>query len=232
MKNWKKTTAVLLCAALVGTAGLTGCGKAQQPAPQQPQQQQQPAQQEAKTVAPMPSGLPLGDLKDATVNVAFSSADWKDGELTLHVYTEDLYDAVDVTTLKEGDTIVVNGKEYKVRTVEDKDGIQINGGLGESEDGVTMNPYEGGTYRPANFSDAVSYSYEGDVAFPVAENCKMNIQNLVEGKDGNELQTVTLEGADIADMLANAEEGQFNPNNTRVMMEAGKIVEINRVWTP
>lgn len=231
----KKATAALLCVSLVGSAGLFGCGK-QQPAPQPQQPQQQEQKEEAIHLAPQPAGFTPAEVKDGTLNASFTAADLKGNELTIEVFSEDLYDAVDVTRLKAGDTVEVEGKTIPVETAEDtQEGIKVNGGLGESENGVTFAPNEGGTYRVLLFDDHCTYTDLGAATFPIADNCVLKDEQLVEKGDANELETTTVEAAEIGDYLQQLDKDgrcSFNQLNTRVLVENGKIVEISRHYIP
>ena len=59
-----------------------------------------------KLLSPLPSGLEIDALTDCTVPAKFTSDDfrWMGGNLTMKVFSEDLYDAVEVLQLAPGDT--------------------------------------------------------------------------------------------------------------------------------
>ena len=91
---------------------------------------------EPRRVEPLASTLDVSALTegDNQFTAGFRGSDARlddDGRLVidLTVYTYDLYDAVEITTLTPGDTLVVKGTEIPVKTVEQGDGIAVNGGL-------------------------------------------------------------------------------------------------------
>ncbi|MCF0202836.1 MAG: hypothetical protein HUK08_05665, partial [Bacteroidaceae bacterium] len=87
----KRNLAVIAVSAL-----LIGCGS------------QKP---ENKCVAPLPAGISVDNLQDCRVPAKFTSGDfnWMGGNLSMTVYNQDLYDAVEVTQLQVGDTIIYDG---------------------------------------------------------------------------------------------------------------------------
>ena len=52
-------------------------------------------------VKPLPSSYQIDNLKDAEVATSFSANDfsWKDGKLSMDVFSEDLYDSAEVSKL-------------------------------------------------------------------------------------------------------------------------------------
>ena len=55
-------------------------------------------------VKPLPAAYAVNKLQDATVPVSFSSKDisWESGKLSMEVFSEDLYDAADLTANEGG----------------------------------------------------------------------------------------------------------------------------------
>lgn len=230
MQNIRKATAVLLCAAMLGTAGMTGCSK-QAPAEQPPAAEQT----EAKVVAPQPVGFDIKDgIQDATFPVRFTADNFDGTELAVVIYNRDLYDAVDITTLKPGDTVVVQGKEIVVETAEDKNGgIQVNGGLGESETGTTFAPNEGGTYVVQLMDDYNTFTELGSWAYPVADNCVLKDEHWDD--NSGKIVTTEVQRDELAEYLQELKENgrdNFNELNATICVEGGKVIEINRRYTP
>lgn len=70
-------------------------------------------------VKPLPSSYQIDNLKDAEVATSFSANDfsWKDGKLSMDVFSEDLYDSAEVSKLKAGDTLIYIGEPIVVKDV-------------------------------------------------------------------------------------------------------------------
>ena len=116
----------------------------QQPDSAQTAETQQPAQ-ETKRIEPLAESLDLNALTDATVAASFGAEDIseKDGktEITLTVYDYDVYDMVDISQLAVGDTIVVDGKEYRY---DNGEWYPVGGDGDEEESGLTFEEVIGG----------------------------------------------------------------------------------------
>ena len=74
-------------------------------------------------VKPLPSSYQIDNLKDAEVATSFSANDfsWKDGKLSMDVFSEDLYDSAEVSKLKAGDTLIYIGEPIVVKDVNFRD---------------------------------------------------------------------------------------------------------------
>ena len=91
---------------------------------------------QALRVEPMASDIDLSNLTDCTLQVSFDLKQdlvSKNGsyKLTMVVYDYDRYDAVEVSQLKEGDTIVIDGQDVVITSIDRTNGVQINGGIDE-----------------------------------------------------------------------------------------------------
>lgn len=204
----KKITIILVAAALVCSCG---------------------TKKARKLVSPLPSGLEIGALTDCTVPAQFTSDDfrWMGGNLTMKVFTEDLYDAAEVSLLEPGDTLIYDGEKIVVETVEDEDGLlSVNGGL--EEGGAWLQAWEGGTYRACQWDDHSLYSELGTVELPLSEDfmivdCGENPEDPSDTlTTGQKLYLETLESW----------HREFSPLNTKVVVENGIITAIIRRWIP
>lgn len=180
-------------------------------------------------VKPYPAAVQLDSLADCTVPASFTSDDfrWMGGNLTMTVYSEDLYDAVDVSRLQVGDTLVYGGEPIVVLTIANENGsLNINGGLDNG--GATLQGYEGGTYRAITFDDHSLYTALGQAQVPLAEtfviiDCGLNPEDPADTiRTDQKLYLETLDGS----------RRQFTCLDTRVLIENGLITEINRHWIP
>ena len=185
---------------------------------------------EYKCISPLPAGIEIEDLKDCIVPVSFKTEDfnWMGGNLSVTVYSRDLYDAVEVTQLHTGDTIMYDGTPLPIVKVEEVNGaIIINDGQVD-EGGCTLVPNEGGTYVGRGLDDHPSYTAIGKTELPLAENfviidCGDFPTDPIDTiRTEQKLYMETLEGADV----------DFSCLDTQVTIEKGAIIEINRRWIP
>lgn len=182
-----------------------------------------------KLVTPLPSGLEIDALTDCTVPAEFTCDDfrWMGGNLTMKVFSENLYDAVEVSLLEPGDTLLYDGEKIVVETIENDGGmVSINEGLDNG--GAWLQAGDGGTFRATQFDDHSVYSELGTAELPLSENFRI-IDCGTEPLDpsdtvatGQKLYLETLEGW----------RRDFSPLNTTVLIENGLITEIVRHWIP
>lgn len=184
---------------------------------------------EHKLIAPLPAGVSVNDLQDCTVPASFTPDDfhWMGGNLMMTVYDKDLYDAVAISQMQVGDTILYNGDKVVINSfIEENGGIDINGGLDEG--GCCLAGNEGGTYVARFWDDHASYTELGKAEVALAEDfviidCGLNPEDPSD----------TIRAAQKL-YLENLGEGRkdFFQLNTRVTIENGMITEINRHWIP
>ena len=182
-----------------------------------------------KTISPLPSGLDASSLTDCTVHAAFTSDDfrWMGGNLTMKVFSEDIYDAVELQQMESGDTLIYDGEKIVVESVVNEgDVITVNGGI--ENGGAWLQPNDGGTYRAFQWDDHSIYTELGTVELPLSEDFKI----IDCGEDPTDLTTVLITGQ--KQYLESLKDWRrtFSPLNTRVVIEDGVITEINRCWIP
>ena len=180
-------------------------------------------------VKPLPAPYEVNKLQDATVPASFSSMDisWEIGKLSMEVFSEDLYDAVAVSQLKKGDTVVYDGKPIVVKDIERKDKyVTVNGGIEQGGADLTAN--QGGTYRGSEMDDHSTYTSLGKVSLPLAKDFV-----LIDCGENPTDPSVTIRTGQ-KEYLEKVPEYRrdFNILNTRVRIEKGVVVEINRHWIP
>lgn len=194
---------------------------------------------EGKYIAPLEETVDINNISDAMFNATLTNIVNADGITTADVtlYTMDLYDVVDVTTMAPGDTILVKGEEIVVNDVKDGNPVDFNDGEGPrnvifvnggiEEGGTELIGYEGGTYRYFGFDDHASYSERGTVNMEIKSDAIINDTSDLEHQEGIIIPTeelVTLEDKEF--------DPGFNCLNTRVRIVDNKIVEINRIYIP
>lgn len=192
---------------------------------------------EGKRVEPLPAKINLSNPEDGIYPVTIQNISGSEGEVQLQVklYTEDLYDAVEITTLAAGDVIVINGVEMPVEKVEKGnpvdlgDGFQsvyvVNGGL--MEGGADFIAHEGGTFRYFGYDDHATYTEQGSATLTMAENGVFNDLSDLATPDG-----IKISASELVDFYEEDEARYFIPQNTTIRVENGKVVEINRIFIP
>lgn len=180
-------------------------------------------------VKPLPASYEVDKLQDATVPVSFSSKDisWESGKLSMEVFSEDLYDAVAVSLLKKGDTVVYDGKPVVVNNIERKDKyVTVNGGI--EEGGAELTANQGGTYRGSQMDDHSTYTSLGKVTLPLAKDFVL----IDCGENPTDPSDTVRSGQKEYLEKVPEYKRDFNMLNTRVRIEKGIVVEINRHWIP
>ena len=182
-----------------------------------------------QTVKPLAAPYEANKLQDATVPAMFSSKDfsWDNHKLSMEVFSEDLYDAVAVSQLKKGDTVFYDGKPIVVKDIEHKDKyVTINGGI--EQGGAELSANQGGTYRGSQMDDHSTYTRLGKVTLPLAKDFVLIDcgENPTDPYD-----TVKTAQKEYLEKVPEYKR-DFNMLNTRVRIEKGIIVEINRHWIP
>ena len=180
-----------------------------------------------RTVEPMVPEYDLDALADGVYPVYFDPANLADGTLSLTVYSQDVFDIVDISTLEAGDSLVVNGIPFVIETLERDDGdLLINGGLDNG--GLTLRAFdEDNCWKAVMEDDQNTYTERGDATLPLADDV-----TFTDGWD-IEKDPVTVSGAEaVADAITGTDMNYFSPLNTTVRVEGGKIVEIVRAYMP
>ena len=180
-------------------------------------------------IAPCPVGEDFVALQDCTVPAAFASDDfnWMGGNLTLSVYSEDLYDAVEVTQMTVGDTLVYDCDTLVVETlVWEGNILTVNGGL--EQGGAWLQAHEGGTYRAIQFDDHSLYTLQCEAHLPLSQDfvvidCGANPTDPSDTiRDGQKLYLESLPDY----------KRHFSYLDTRVLIQNGEITQIQRHWIP
>ena len=79
---------------------------------------------EHKLIAPLPAEIAVDNLNDCTVPATFTpdNFNWMGGNLTMTVYNQDLYDAVEISQMQVGDTIIYDGKKLVINKIAEEHG--------------------------------------------------------------------------------------------------------------
>ena len=222
MKRLFKATLSLGLA--LGVLGLSGCGT---PAADSGSASAGGSQGEARRVEPLADTLDVSALAegDQQFTAGFRGSDIREdgGQLVidLTVCTYDLYDAVDISMLAAGDTLVVKGEDIPVTAVaEENGGVTVNGGL--ENGGVDLISAGGGAYRLQLEDDARDLYEVGTITLPVGQDCVLTDDSDPEAP-GRTLYA--------GDLLGLGDE-VFSPQATTVETVGGTVTAIHRDYTP
>ena len=184
----------------------------------------------AAVISPLPTTIDINALDNCTIAVSFEKGDaYVDDtgamQLDVTVYTYDLYDMVDIALLKEGDTIVIQGNEVLVESIETLESglLLINGGLDNG--GYDFWHNDSGVYFEQGDSDVKSYYPIGEATIRVSADFKFtDCSDLDKGEVIYYPGDFLTEDAGIL--------YYFSPNNTSIVIENGQIIQMTRIYTP
>ena len=132
---------------------------------------------DVEKIMPLPSTIDISNLKECTLAVSLNKGDaYVDDngimQMKVTVYDYDLYDMVDISTLKEEDIIVIGKKDVRISTLERSNTgtIIINGGLDQG--GYELVTDESGVFYETGYSDVKSYYSIGEAVIRVSTEFK------------------------------------------------------------
>lgn len=183
-----------------------------------------------RTIVPMDDKVNLDNISDCILAVSLNKGDaYVDDtgvmRMRLTVYDYDRYDMVDIAGLAVGDTILVQGTPVKVETLErDEYGLlHINGGL--DADGVTLRTDEDGSFYQVQENDAKAYQELGQVTVRVSADFLYTDESQL-----GEEPALYYPGDFLTD--DGGIDYSFSPWSTKLRMENGSAITMNRVFTP
>ena len=184
----------------------------------------------AKVINPLPETLDVNALDNCTVAVSLEKGDAyvdDNGKMVMNltVYSYELYDMVDIASLKENDVIVRRNEEVKVTSVERLDTGLININGGEENGGFSLISNDSTVFYEVGMSDYKAYNELGKVSIPVS------VDFLYTDESNLDAEPVVYYPGDFLIDTAGIEYN-FNPNNTSVVIQDGYIVAMNKVYTP
>ena len=169
---------VLALAAVTICGLMTGCFVTHQPEiPSDTDSSVQPAADTdtSVTVCPLPSAFSPENIDNCTIAVSFDEGDIylnDDGALCIDVtvFDYEVFDLVDINTLKPGDTLVIRRQNVTVETIEDTSygTILINGGI--ENGGYELRTEENGIYFETGYSDIKEYYEVTTATFAVSQD--------------------------------------------------------------
>lgn len=180
-------------------------------------------------ILPLPNDIDINNLDNCTVAISLEQGDaYVDDtgamQMDVTVYTYDLYDMVDIATLKEGDIIVIRGQEIEVTSLERIDrGLLINGGL--DENGYELSTDDTTVWYESGYSDVKSYYEIGKATIRVSAD-----MNFYDSSDLDKGEVIYYPGDFLTDNAGILYH--FVPNNTRIVISDGMIIEMYRSYMP
>ena len=181
-------------------------------------------------VTPLPVTIDVAKLDDCVVAISLEKGDFytdKNGAVTMDVtaFVYDLYDMVDVSLLKEGDTILRGQQEVLISSIERNENelVLINGGLDKG--GFELYTEGNTVYYERGYSDMKSYYELGKVSLPVSSDF------IYSDESDLDKEAVSFKTEDFLKDAAGIDY-HFNANNTTIQIENGYVTKMTRVYTP
>ena len=182
------------------------------------------------TVTPLPETIDLDNPDNCTIAVGLSDGSiFADQSGTLQilatVFSYDLYDAVELSQLKVGDTLVIRDMEIVITSLEysSHGNLLINGGLDAG--GYDLCTDENTVYYETGYSDMKSWQEIGVVTLPVSPD-------FVYTDSSNLDREPVLYHYDDLLHPDNGIDYYFTPQNTTLVIENGMVTAMNRIYTP
>ena len=146
----------------------------------------------------------------------------------MEVSNKDLYDAVEISQLQVGDTLIYDDAPIVIQKIEQtQKGVEINGGQID-EGGCSLMANEGGTYVACHWDTHATYTDLGKAQVPLAKDFII----IDCGEDPNDpSDTIRTDQKRYIENLKGGRDSFFCLN-TLVTIEKGKITQINRRWIP
>lgn len=181
-------------------------------------------------ISPLPETLDIKDLDNCTVAASFEKGDARiddSGKMVMDVtvYSYELYDMVDIASLKENDVIVRHNEEINITELERLNTglVRINGG--EENGGFDLISNDSTVYYEIGMSDVKSYYELGKVILPVSEEFEY-----IDSSDIDAKEKTYYPGDFLKD--DSGIEYNFSPNNTSIVIENSVIIKMNKVYMP
>ena len=221
----KKTLSIIL-AVILSLGMLAGCTTQKE---QENNEEITSVEENANVVYPLPETLNVEALDNCTVPVSLEkgSAYVDDsGKMVMDVtvYSYEVYDMVDIASLKENDTIVRKNEEVKITEIERLDTglVRINGG--EENGGFDLASNDSGVYYEIGMNDIKAYYELGKATIPVSDEFEFVDESDIEA-DAKQYFA--------GDLLTESEiVYDFTPYNTSIVIENGTVIKMNKVYMP
>ena len=216
----KKVLSIIL-AVVLSLGMLAGCST---------KTENQNKEQNANIISPLPETLDIKALDNCTVAVSLEKGgayvnDSGKMVMDVTVYSYELYDMVDIASLKENDVILRKKEEVKVTEIERLETglVRINGG--EENGGFDLVSNDSTVYYESGMNDIKAYYELGSVTLPVSDEFEY-----VDESDLDADAKKYFAGDFLKDDAGI--EYNFSPNNTSIVIENGTIIKMNKTYMP
>ena len=219
---------VVLCLLLAGCGQTTQNNEAEAEAEAPEQTTVETEAESGVTIYPLPDTT-MENLTDTILSVALEEGgayvdDTGKMQMDLKIYTYDKYDMVDISALKEGDTIITHAGEVEVTSIERSESgiIYINGGL--EEGGFDLVTDDSGIFYETGFDDAKNWYEVGTATIRVSAD--------FEGRDLSDPEQGEVILYPGSFLVGEVSDYNFTPYNTTIRVEEGQIIEMTRSFVP
>jgi uncharacterized protein YcfL len=216
----KKILSIIL-AVILSLGMLAGCGTKTETESKEPN---------VNVISPLPETLDINALDNCTVAISLENGgayvnDSGKMVMDVTVYSYELYDMVDIASLKENDVILRKNEEVKVTEIERLETglVRINGG--EENGGFDLVSNDSTVYYESGMNDIKAYYELGSVTLPVSDEFEY-----VDESDLDADAKKYFAGDFLKDDAGI--EYNFSPNNTSIVIENGTIIKMNKTYMP
>ena len=211
----------IILAVVLSLGMLAGCGTKTETESKEPN---------ANIISPLPETLDINALDNCTVAISLENGgvyvnDSGKMVMDVTVYSYELYDIVDIASLKENDVILRKNEEVKVTEIERLETglVRINGG--EENGGFDLVSNDSTVYYETGMNDIKAYYEIGMVTLPVSDEFEYIDESVLDSEAKTYYPGYFL--TDDAEI-----EYNFTPNNTSIVIENGTIIKMNKVYMP
>ena len=216
----KKILSVIM-AVILSLGMLAGCGTKTETESKEPN---------VNVISPLPETIDINALDNCTVAISLEKGgayvnDSGKMVMDVTVYSYELYDIVDIASLKENDVILRKNEEVKVTEIERLETglVRINGG--EENGGFDLVSNDSTVYYESGMNDIKAYYELGSVTLPVSDEFEyVDESDLDAGAKKYFAGDFLKDDAGI--------EYNFSPNNTSIVIENGTIIKMNKTYMP
>lgn len=191
------------------------------------------SEENVKVIEPLYTKEDMKNLPDGIYRVDFEKdniIEEKDGTyIKAYIYSEDIYDTVELHNMKVGDKIFIGGTETLVEEIHwDKNESRLCINFPSFEEAMEeFRPSEsGGTYYITGLDDHHSYTLRGQAKIKMSENLVMKDSSAW----GEEEKSIPMKN--IKDHVSKRPEGDFWHLNTYLRVESGEVVELVHHYIP
>ena len=216
----KKILSIIL-AVVLSLGMLAGCGTKTETESKEPN---------VNVISPLPETIDINALDNCTVAISLEKGgayvnDSGKMVMDVTVYSYELYDMVDIASLKENDVILRKNEEVKVTEIERLETglVRINGG--EENGGFDLVSNDSTVYYESGMNDIKAYYELGSVTLPVSDEFEY-----VDESDLDADAKKYFAGDFLKDDAGI--EYNFSPNNTSIVIENGTIIKMNKTYMP